>query len=128
MGGQAAQPSASAAEFTGQQVPSQYILPDPYPQAGPSSAQTYQPPSLMDPSPPGYPGYAGQPQYSVQQQAPPMEEFFDRYSNQVRTIFTLARDGTLQDVAAQLLSVSQSLLGNAQLLGRKQTQRRLPEL
>lgn len=111
------QPSVSAPEFTGQQVPSQYMLPDPYPPAGPSSAQTYQS-TLMDPSQAAYSVYAPQPQYTAQQQLPSVEEFFDRYQNQVRTVFTLAREGSLQDIGAQLLSISQTLLGNAQILGK----------
>ena len=76
----------------------------------------------MDPSQAVYPGYGGQAQYAVQQQAPSGEEFFERYQNSVRTIFTLARDGTLQDIGPQLLGVSQSLLGNAQILGMSHPQ------
>lgn len=118
MGSHTGQPSASAAEFTTQQVPSQYMLPDPYPQPGPSSAQTY-PGTIMDPTQ-AYSAYTTQPQYAAQQQMPSIDEFFDRYQNQVRTVFTLAREGSLQDIGPQLLSISQTLLGNAQVLGEKQ--------
>ena len=73
---------------------------------------------MMDPSQAAYSAYAPQAPYATQQQAAPVEELFDRYQYQIRTIFTLARDGSLQDVAPQLLSISQYLLGHAQALGK----------
>jgi hypothetical protein len=73
---------------------------------------------MMDPSQAAYSAYAPQTQYATQQQAAPIEEVFDRYQNQIRTIFTLARDGSLQEIAPQLLGISQYLLGHAQGLGK----------
>lgn len=117
IGGQAGQASASASEFTPHVPSQQYILPDPYAQAGPSGAQSY-PAGLMDPS--QYSAYAPQPQYPAQQpqQQTSVEEVFERYQNQVRSIFSLVREGSLQDIAPQLLNISNYLLGNAQVLGR----------
>lgn len=72
----------------------------------------------MDPSQAGaYAAYVQQPQYQAQQQAPPIDQNFDRYQAQIRTVFTLARDGALRDVGPQLRDVSQYLLGHAEMLG-----------
>ena len=118
LAGQPGPTSASAPELSTQQIPSHYQQPDTYPQPGPSSAQAY-PGTLMDPSQSGaYTAFVQQHQYPTQQQAPPIDQGFDRYQNQVRTIFTLARDGVLRDIGTPLLEISQYLLGNAEALGR----------
>ena len=70
----------------------------------------------MDPIQPG--AYAQQPHYTAQQQQPQSDDqAFDRYQAQIRAIFTYARDGSLRDIAQQLLDVSNYLLGNAEALG-----------
>ena len=72
----------------------------------------------MDPTQSGaYAGYVQQPQYQAQPQ-PSIDQAFDRYQNQIRTIFTLARDGSLRDVGGQLLEISHYLLSNAEALGK----------
>jgi hypothetical protein len=80
----------------------------------------------MDPSQAAYSSYAPQPQYEQPQRAPPVEEVFESYQNQVRSVFSLARDGSLQDIGPQLLSISQTLLGNAQVLGKPSLERQMP--
>lgn len=118
LAGQPGQASASAAELSTAQLPSQYQQPDTYPQPGPSTAQAY-PSNLMDPSQSGaFTTYVQQPQYAAQQQAAPIDHGFDHYQTQIRTIFTLARDGALRDSASRLLDVSQYLIGNAEALGK----------
>ena len=73
---------------------------------------------MMDPTQSSaYTAYLQQPQYPPQQQAQPVDQAFDRYQNQIRTIFTLARDGALRDIGGQLLEISHYLLGNAEALG-----------
>ncbi|KAK3705017.1 hypothetical protein LTR37_013534 [Vermiconidia calcicola] len=121
LAGQPGTASAPAPELSSQHIPSQYSQNDTYPQPGPSSAQAY-PSAMMDPSQSGgYPTYSQQTQYQSQpQQQPhtqPVDQAFERYQTQIRSIFTLARDGALRDVGSPLLDISHYLLGNAEVLG-----------
>jgi hypothetical protein len=46
-----------------------------------------------------------------------MDSGFDDYEHRIRTIFSLAREGSLRDVADQLVGVSRYLLENVENLG-----------
>lgn len=117
LAGQAVPAGATVPELATQNVPSQYPQPDTYPDSGPSAAHAY-PANVMDPSQSAtYNPYAQQPQYTPQLQIPSDEQAFESYQAQVRNIFTLARDGSLRDVGARLLEISQYLLGNVEALG-----------
>ena len=119
LAGQPGPTSAPAPEPTGQQMQTQYQQAG-YPQPGSSVSQPY-PSTMIDPTQSGgYQAYVQQPQYTAQQQqAPNVDQAFNQYQMQVRSIFTDARDGSLRDVAARLVEISHYLLGNAPALGER---------
>jgi hypothetical protein len=72
---------------------------------------------MMGPSQSGqYSTYVQQSQYQSQPQQS-MDQDFERYESQIRTIFSLVREGSLRDIGGHLLEVSLYLLGNAEGLG-----------
>ncbi|KAK5163486.1 uncharacterized protein LTR77_010668 [Saxophila tyrrhenica] len=120
LAGQPSQPNTSAPQMPSHHLPSQYEQPETYPQPGSSNTQPYGA-AMIDPSHGAqYQNYVQQqpqPQYQQIQQQPTLDQGFDRYNDQIRTIFILARDGALRDVGGHLLDVSSYLIGNAEQLG-----------
>ena len=121
LAGQPAQPNTSVPELPTQHLPSQYAQPETYAQPGPSAS-----PYMMDPSQSGQYAYVQQNQYQPQPQPQPQtqpqplhsaDQEFDRYNNQIRTIFTNVNEGSLRDIPGSLLDASNFLLGNAENLG-----------
>ncbi len=73
---------------------------------------------MMDPGQAAqYQAYVQQPQYPPVPQQPTFDQGFDRYNDQIRTIFTLAHDGSLRHIDNHLLEVAAYLIGNAENFG-----------
>lgn len=116
LAGQAGPTSAPTSDLTGQHLPSQYQQTT-YAQPGPSASQSY-PSTMMDPSQSGaYASYAQQSNYTTQTSAQNVDQAFNEYQARIRSIFTMAREGTLRDIGTHLLQISQYLTGNAEALG-----------
>lgn len=116
--GQPIPQAGNVGELPTQNMPAQYPQPDTYPVTAAHAVGAF-PTSAMDPSQPGvYHPYVQQAQFAPQLQVLSDEQRLENYHLQVRNIFTLARDGALQNVGAHLLEVSQYLLGNVEALGK----------
>lgn len=104
--------SATMPDLAAPHLPSQYQ--SAYAQAGPSASQTYG--TMLDPAQSGaYPAYAAA-QYTPQSNQS-IDQAFNDYQAQVRTIFTNVRAESLRDVGQLLMDISHYLLGNAETLG-----------
>ncbi|KAI5367939.1 hypothetical protein Slin15195_G030730 [Septoria linicola] len=106
-------PSATVPELAAPHLPSQY-QPSAYAAAGPSS--TYAS-AMMDPTQPSAYSYATAAHQYTPSSAQSVDQAFATYQNQIRTLFTSVRDGSLRDVGSLLMDVSHYLLGNAEALG-----------
>ncbi|KAK3671021.1 hypothetical protein LTR78_009139 [Recurvomyces mirabilis] len=121
--------SAPAPDLAAQQMASQYQTAA-YPQPV-SSLPTAYPGSMMDPAQSAaYASYQQQQQQQQQhqqqaqqyaqpqrQEAQAVDQGFNDYQSRVRTVFTLAQEGSLGDIGQHLLHISQYLLGNCEALG-----------
>ncbi|KAM3422694.1 hypothetical protein BST61_g181 [Cercospora zeina] len=105
-------PSATVPEMAPPHLPSQYQAAA-YGAAGPSS--TYAS-AMMDPTQSGAYSYATATQYTPSS-AQSVDQAFANYQNQIRTLVTNVRDGSLREVGGLLMDVSHYLLGNAEALG-----------
>ncbi|GIZ46491.1 hypothetical protein CKM354_000961700 [Cercospora kikuchii] len=105
-------PSATVPEMAPPHLPSQYQA-SAYAAAGPSS--TYAS-AMMDPTQSGAYSYATTTQYTPSS-AQSVDQAFANYQNQIRTLFTNVREGSLREVGGLLMDVSLYLLGNAEALG-----------
>lgn len=124
LAGQGVPTSAPSSDLAGpHQMPTQYQQ-TAYAQSAPVASQAY-PGAMLDPaqSAVAYQQAYGQsahyaPQHhQPQQQAESVDQAFTRYQNQVRGIFTRAREGNLRETPEQLIQISNYLLGSAEALG-----------
>ncbi|KAF2165186.1 hypothetical protein M409DRAFT_24571 [Zasmidium cellare ATCC 36951] len=112
LAGQSVPTSATMPDLAAPHLPSQYQ--SAYAQAGPSASQTYG--AMMDPTQPGaYSAYAAA-QYTPQSNQS-IDQAFNNYQAQIRTLFTNVRAEQLRDVGQLLMDISHYLLGNAEALG-----------
>lgn len=72
---------------------------------------------MMDPTQSGAYSYATTTQYTPSS-AQSVDQAFANYQNQIRTLFTNVREGSLREVGGLLMDVSLYLLGNAEALGK----------
>jgi hypothetical protein len=108
--------SAPATDLAAQQLSSSYQQ-SAYQQPAQSTQQSYAS-AMIDTAQSGaYASYGQQAQYGNQQAAPTVDQAFNDYQSQVRSIFTLVRDGQLRDIGPHLLHISSYLLGHAEALG-----------
>lgn len=118
LAGQHVPTAGNVAELSTQNMPAQYPQPDTYPVTAAHAVGAF-PTTAMDPSQQvPYNPYMQQAQYTPQLQLHSEEQRLDNYHLQLRNIFTLARDGALQNLGTHLLEVSQYLLGNVETLGK----------
>lgn len=104
--------SATMPDLAAPHLPTQYQ--SAYAQAGPSASQTYG--TMLDPTQSGaYSAYAAA-QYTPQSNQS-IDQAFNNYQAQVRTIFSNVRAESLRDVGQLLMDISHYLLGNAEALG-----------
>lgn len=102
--------SATMPDLAAPHLPSQYQ--SAYAQAGPSSSYAS---AMIDPTQSSaYSAYATQ--YTPQSNQS-IDQAFNNYQAQIRTIFTQVREGSLRDVGNLLIECSHYLLGNAEALG-----------
>ncbi|EME47095.1 hypothetical protein DOTSEDRAFT_69159 [Dothistroma septosporum NZE10] len=105
--------SATMPDLTASHLPSQYQS-GAYAQAGPSASQTYAS-AMIDPTASSaYPAYTAQ---YAQQSSQSIDQAFNNYQAQIRTIFSKVREGQLYELPGVLLDASHYLLGNAEALG-----------
>lgn len=110
LAGQSVPTSATMPDLAAPHLPSQYQ--SAYAQAGPSGSQTY---GMLDPTSSAYSAYAAA-QYTPQSNQS-MDQAFNNYQAQIRTIFTNVRAESLRNVGTLLMEISHYLLGNAEALG-----------
>lgn len=125
LAGQGVPTSAPSSDLAGQQQMHPQYQQTAYPQPAPVASQAY-PGAMLDPtqSAAAYQQAYGQsahygPQHHQpqQQQTESIDQAFTRYQNQVRAVFTRAREGNLRDTPDQLIQISNYLLGSAEALG-----------
>ncbi|CAK3979671.1 Hypothetical predicted protein [Lecanosticta acicola] len=111
LAGQSVPTSATVPDLAAPHLPSQYQSAA-YAQAGPSSSYAS---AMIDPTQPSaYSAYATQ--YTPQSNQS-IDQAFNNYQAQIRTIFTQVREGSLRDVGNLLIECAHYLLGNAEALG-----------
>lgn len=110
--------TSAAPDLAAQQAPSQYQPRAHHAHAGPSTQPSYAS-TLVDASRSGVGApFAPPSTYESQTPVPSIDQIFRDYQTRIRTVFTLAYEGSLRGIDTHLLQIAERLLGSAEALGQ----------